>query len=695
MRFYRFSATLASVAAGAIAAPLAAAEAAALGDYLPDDILVVGVRDGYASGDGSTGTKTKTPLIDVPQTVAVITEDQLDDQATTQLVDALRYVPGVTLDTGEGHRDQIFIRGQLTTADFYLDGLRDDAEYYRPLYNVARVEVLKGANAMIFGRGGGGGVINRVSKTANLTDPAFDIDGGIDSFGAFALAADLNQPIAVGIAARINAAYEEFDNARDFYEGRFVGFSPTLTAALGERTRLSAFYTYDDDRRTTDRGLPSLGGEPLRGYDRTFFGDPEFNRAESTAHIGRIRLDHAFSDGLSVNLTGQFADHEKFYANVVPASATATTATLNGYTSGTDRQNRIVQGNLVWRAGFGAIESTLLAGVEASRQDTIADRFNIAFADGSTSVTVPLARVLAVPSARQTTIQRASTSRLDTVSGYIQEQLDFGPVQLIAGVRYDEFDLATVNRVNGFAASRTDRKWSPRAGAVVKPGESISLFAGYSTSFLPQSGDQFSVLDPTTATLAPEKFENLEAGVKWALTPQLFATAAVFRLDRSNTRAVDPANPALTILTGKSRVEGFEASLVGRLMPNLQASLGYTYLDGELLTTSTAGPAGRRQAQLPKHQASAWARYEVTDRLGLGLGAVYQGEQFASVSNAVTLPDWVRFDAAAFFDLSERLALQVNVENLFDSNYYSSAHGDNNIQPGDPFSVRFGVKVKL
>jgi catecholate siderophore receptor len=695
MRSARISAILATAAVGAISAPLAAADAVAPGDYLPDDILVIGEREGYASGDGSSGTKTQTPLIDVPQTVAVITEDQLDDQAITQLNDALRYVPGVTLDTGEGHRDQVFIRGQATTADFYLDGLRDDAEYYRPLYNIARVEVLKGANALIFGRGGGGGVINRVSKVASLTGPAIGLDGGIDSFGAFALAADINQPLTDGAAARINAAYEEFDNARDFYEGRFVGVSPTITAALGERTRVSAFYTYDDDRRVTDRGLPSLNGAPLRGYDRTFFGDPAFNRAKSVAHIARLRLDHELADGLSVNLTGQFADHDKFYGNVVPASATATTATLNGYTSGADRQNRIAQGNLVWEASFGAIGSTLLAGVEASRQDTDADRFNIAFANGATSVTVPLARVLSVPAARQTTIQRASTSQLDTVSGYIQEQLDFGPVQLIAGVRYDEFDLDTVNRVNGFATGRTDRKWSPRAGLVIKPNETLSVFAGYATSFLPQSGDQFSVLDATTASLAPEKFENLEAGVKWALTPQLFATAAVFRLDRSNTRAVDPANPALTVLTGKSRVEGFEASLVGRLLPTLQASLGYTYLDGELLTTSSAGPAGRRQPQLPRHQASAWARYDVTDRFGFGLGAVYQGEQFASISNAVTLPDWVRVDAAAFLDLSDRFALQLNVENLFDSDYYSSAHGDNNVQPGDPFSVRLGVKVKL
>ncbi|WP_120716470.1 TonB-dependent receptor [Tsuneonella amylolytica] len=674
--------------------PALAAEEAP-GDYLPSDIVVTGLRDGYSSADGSTATKTPTPLIDVPQTVSIITEDQFDDQAITHLQDALRYVPGVTLDTGEGHRDQVFIRGQATTADFYLDGLRDDAQYQRPLYNVARIEVLKGSNALIFGRGGGGGVINRVSKTADPVAAFAGFDADVDTFGAFALAADLNQPLAAGVAGRLNATYEEFDNARDFFEGRFIGISPTVRADLGERTRVTAFYTYDDDRRITDRGNPSLNGGPLKGYDRTFFGDPDFNLAETRAHIARLRLDHDLTDSLSVNLTGQFADYTLFYANVVPSSATATTATLSGYTSGTDRQGRIVQGNLVWGGATGPVRHTLLAGFEAGRQDTDADRTLIDFGGGAQTVIVALARRLAVPSAVAGPLSRSTSSQLDFVSGYIQDQVEFGPVQLIAGVRYDEFSLDSVNNFGNLALSRTDRKWSPRAGVVFKPAEELSLYASYATSFLPQSGDQFTVLDTTTAGLEPEKFRNLEIGAKYALTPGLFATAALFRLDRSNTRAADPLNPGFTVLTGESRVEGFEASLVGRIRPNWQASLGYTYLDGEIREATTSAPAGRRLQQLPRHQASAWTRYDVSDRFGLGLGAVYQSKQFASVSNAVTLPSYVRFDAAAFFELNERISLQVNAENLFDANYYPSAHGDNNIQPGDPFNVRFGVRVKL
>jgi catecholate siderophore receptor len=672
----------------------AADDGAAL-TFAANSIVIVGERDKYLVTDGSSATKSPTPILNVPQTVTTITARQLEDQAITQLGDALRYVPGVTLDTGEGHRDAVYIRGQSSTADFYLDGLRDDAQYYRPLYNVARVEVLKGANALIFGRGGGGGVINRVSKTADPSRSSFTLGAGIDSFGAYKLSGGVNQPLGTAVAARVDAAYERFDSARDFVGGRFVGVSPALTIEPDERTRITASATYDDDRRTTDRGLPSLAGRPLTGYDRTFFGDPAFNKASSTARIARARIEHDLSDSLTVDLTAQVARYAKFYANVVPAKATATSATLDGYASSTDRDNRIVQGNATYEHAIGRAKGTLLAGFEFGRQDTAADRSEILFATGGATVTVPLARVLAVPAARLAARSRATESHLRSGSGYVQEQLDLGIMQLIGGVRFDSFALDSTNLINGFAARRTDTKWSPRVGVVVKPREDVSLYASMATSFLPQSGDQFGALDPITADLAPEKFRNLELGAKWAPTPALLATAAVFRLDRTNTRAADPANPGLTVLTGATRIEGFEASLAGKPLPNLQASLGYTYLDGAIRSATTAAPAGRRPQQLPRHQASAWTRYDLTPSFGLGLGAVWQSAQFASISNAVTLPGWVRVDAAAYWTVNDRLSFQLNAENLFDANYYSSAHGDNNIQPGDPLTVQVSAKLRL
>ena len=697
---------LAGVAA-ILSAPAARADeaedAAAEAESARAPIIVTGHHDGYATRDGSTATKTPTEWIDVPQAATVITRNRIDDQAIQQLGEALRYVPGVTLGTGEGHRDQITLRGQSTTADFFVDGLRDDAQYYRPLYNIERIEVLKGANALIFGRGGGGGVVNRVTRKANPANAFIHGTASLDTHGAFALTTDLNQPLGAGAAARFDAIYEEFDNHRDVFEGRFFGISPSLTATLGPDTTLAAQYTYDDDKRVTDRGVPSRGGRPVRGFDEVFFGSPELNRNSNKAHTLRARLDHQLGEGLTFNLSGQFADFDKFYGNAYPRApvavgATATTIELEGYADGTERQSWIGQGNLVWTGSTGPIGHTVLVGFEAADQDTDNDRRNVLFAGGTSRglrVTVPLARRIVVPATSLTPFVTNRQSRLKVLSGYIQDQLELGEhIQIVAGLRYDDFDIRTVNLVNGFAAARSDGKWSPRLGAILKPQSNISIYASYAKSFLPQSGDQFAVLDATTARLAPERFENLEAGVKWDVTPELAFTAAVFQLDRDNTRATDPVT-GTAVQTGSTRTKGFEAQLVGQITPQWQASLGYAHQTGEIRSTTTAAPAGRKLAQLPRDQVSIWSRYDVTPAIGIGAGMVHQARQFATISNAVVLPAFTRFDAALFWDVSERLGLQLNVENLFDTKYYPSAHSDNNIAPGMPITARVSVRLKL
>lgn len=694
--------------AGAAGVAMLAAAVPALAEEADDgadanEIVVYGRHVGYDTDSSSSPTKTETRLIDVPQAVAVLNRTQLDDQAVSSLGEALRYVPGVVLGQGEGHRDQVTLRGQNSTADFFIDGLRDDAQYYRPLYSTERVEVLKGANAMIFGRGGGGGVINRVSKTAHLDETARMIQGGIDSFGGWTVALDANQPLSDAIAIRLNATREELQNHRDSYGGHFTGIAPALAARLGEATTLALAYEFAEDERVTDRGIPSIVragdtvGRPVRGHYRSFFGARGINASDVTAHIARARLDHRFNDQLTGNLTAQFASYDKFYANVYPRAATATTVDLEGYSNATERENWVVQGNLVWRGTALGVGHTLLAGFEASEQQTDDSRRFARFGAGATSTTGPLAleRPLSVPAVSFTPVGRQSRSKVKVFSAYIQDHWEIGDhFQLIAGVRYDDFRIATLNTISGFAAKRSDSKWSPRVGAILKPQDNISIYASYAISFLPQSGDQFTVLDAVTATLAPEKFRNLEAGVKWDFTPDLGLTAAIYQLDRSNTRATDPltGNP---VLSGKSRSKGFEIALAGRISHAWQASLGYALQDGEIRAATTAAPAGRRLAQLPKHQISAWTRYDVTDRIGAGLGLVHQSAQYATISNAVRMPAYTRLDAALYFDVSEDFTFQLNAENLTNAHYYPSAHTDNNISTGKPFNVKATVRLKF
>ncbi len=680
--------------------PLTASHAAVLDagaqperDYLPPEIVVTGAREGYGLADGASATKTKTRLIDVPQGVSFITADQLEDQSIRQLNEALRYIPGVSLETGEGHRDEVFIRGQETSADFYLDGLRDDAQYYRPLYNVERVEVLKGANALIFGRGAGGGAINRVSKTANTGTSILAGQASVDSFGAFALLGDVNQPLADGVAARLNGTYEEFDSHRDFYEGRFIGISPTLGAELGPDTRLNVTYSYDDDRRVTDRGVPALDGGPLTGFDETFFGDADFNQSRAKVHIARARMDHELAEGLDVNATVQYANYGKIYANILPTGTDGETVTLGGYEDTTDRENLIGQANLIWTAEAGSVKSTLLAGIEGTRQDTQNARRNVTFTDTNSA---PLADRIDVPAFTLAPTSRSRDSELTTLSLYVQEQLFIGDhVELIAGLRWDRFDLETADLISGTPGDRTDERVSPRGGIIVKPIETLSVYASYAESFLPQAGDQFLILSPGDSGLEPEKFTNYELGLKWAPMNDMLVTAAVFRLDRTNTTAPDPDNSGLRVQTGESRVEGFEIGAAGKITDFWKANLGYAYLDGELRTESDFGAAGARLQQLPKHQITAWNRFDLNDTIGLGLGVIHQSSQFASFSNTVTLPSYWRVDAAAYYTVNDHVSVQLNIENLFDESYYPSAHGNNNIQPAEPFSARVGVRLEL
>ena len=688
---------LASCAAPALlgSAPASAELAAEAADA--PAIIVYGRPDGYDIEKTRTATKTETPLIDVPQTVTVLSREQIDDQGVESLGEALRYVPGVVLGQGEGHRDQVTLRGQNTTADFFLDGLRDDAQYYRPLYNTDRVEVLKGANALIFGRGGGGGVINRVSKAPEFEKARTDFSAGVDSFGGWSIAADLDQPVGESFAARLNATYEALNNHRDRFDGHFTGIAPTLGWKLGEATRLVAAYEYVEDRRITDRGVPSFAGSPLRGFDEVFFGDTTLNRASVTAHIARVKVDHEFSDSLNANLAVQFGDYDKYYGNIYPrAAATLTTVEFEGYENYTKRQNWSAQANLVWQGETGGLNHQLLIGFEASDQDTDDARALTLFGPTNASrITVPLGRQITVPGARYGAISRSSASNVRALSAYIQDQIDLGEVvKLVLGLRYDDFRITSTNRINGFTATRSDAKWSPRAGLIIKPRENVSLYASYARSFLPQSGDQFVVLDATTATLAPEEFRNLEAGVKWDVTERLAFTAALYQLDRTNTRANDPVT-GVAVLSGKSRTKGMELALVGTLAKGLQVTLGYALQDGEVTATTTAAPAGRTLAQLPRHQLSAWGRYDVTDRLGIALGAVKQSDQFATISNAVRMPGYTRIDAALFYKVSDAIQLQVNVENLTDTDYFPSAHTDHNISPGAPLNARLGLKIKL
>jgi catecholate siderophore receptor len=659
-----------------------------------EPIIVTGKTQGYIAVDSVTATKTDTPLLDVPQSVNVVTRAQLDDQALQSLGDVLRYVPGVTVGQGEGNRDQVTLRGQNTTADFFLDGVRDDVQYFRGLYNLERVEVLKGPYALIFGRGGGGGIVNRVQKSPSPAARFLDARASANSFGAYDLSFDLNAPVGDDAALRVNAVYEDLANHRDFYEGQRFAVNPYFAIDLDSGWKAGLSYEYVDDDRATDRGVPSLAGAPITGYRDRFFGVPDVNRTKLEAHIAKLRVDGALTEDLAFSTTLLFGDYDKVYTNVYPNGAATGqngAVALAAYADATARENLLVQSNLVWSVTTGNVSHKILFGLEYGDQDSANQRRNGVLSNATFNLANPVFPTVTFPA-----LSRDTVSTVNTFSFYVQDQISLGErFEIVAGLRFDRFDIdgTDLQTDPDRPFARADDKVSPRLGLIFKPRPNVSLYASYSQSFLPRSGDQFLTLSTTQANLEPEEFTNYELGAKWNVRPNLNVTAALFQLDRANATTPDPVNPLVTINVGKTRTQGLELAVTGTIRPNWQVSGAYAYQDAAL-----EGNDAVRLAQVPEHQFSLWNRYDVSDRLGFGLGITHQSDQFAAIRTVATttrLPSFTRVDAAVFYSVSEAVEVQMNVENLFDETYFSDAHNNFNISPGAPLNARFTVRARF
>lgn len=685
-----------------------------------EEIIITGEVEGYKTVR-SAGLKTNALLLDTPQTVSAFNQQQIQDQAIQDIEDITRYTPGVTISQGEGHRDAIVIRGQRTTGDFFVDGIRDDVQYYRPLYNLERVEVHKGPNALIFGRGSGAGNINRVTKTPILNDRFTNIGGSGNTFGAYQFTVDGNTYVNKDIAVRFNGLAEGFENHRDFFDGERYAINPTIAAIISNKTRVQFSYEYIDDDRVVDRGIPSTAGTvagtranpvgPVNGFEDTFFGSPGANNTTLQAHIIRGRLFHDFNENHSVNLTLQYADYDKAYANLFPVASDLAnnSVTLDGYEDTTDRENAIAQLNFLSDVMTGNIEHELLYGFEFGHQKTANARKNAFFPTGnvgdSSQDTFAFSDPLNIAAFSFPVRNRDRSSEATFTSIFFQDQITVTEqFQVLAGVRVDRFDIDVIDQIeindgaadgnNGFLG-RVDTEISPRLGFIYKPVEDISFYTSFSQSFLPRSGDQFLTLSPTTASLQPEEFTNYEFGVKWDLFDSLSFTSSVFRLNRESGTTVDPTNPLNTILIS-SKTEGLELQLVGNVLADWQINAGYSYLHGKEKGRVVGGASDNRTLrEVPEHNFSIWNRYDFTSKFAMGLGLIHQSEQFTSNGNTVELPSFVRVDTAAYYTVNKNLRLQLNIENLFDEEYFPASHNDNNISTGEPINARLSVNMSF
>ncbi|MGL4287095.1 MAG: TonB-dependent receptor [Phreatobacter sp.] len=647
---------------------------------------------GYLATRTSSATKTDTPLRDVPQSVSVVTRQFLDDTAARSIADATRYVPGVGVQYGEGNRDALVIRGQTTTADFFADGVRDDVQYYRDFYNIDRVEFLKGPNAMIFGRGGGGGVVNRVLNQADWQRHAtISVMGGMFSDGRVQL--DVGNAVNEAVAVRMNAMFEKSGSYRDFVDMRRYGINPQIAFRPNDQTTIKLAYEYFHDDRTADRGIPSYNGIPFPTARGTFFGNPQVNQVVANVHAATAIVEHETEGGIRIRNYTRFADYAKFYQNEVPGTVNAagTQVSISAYNNQTQRQNFINQTDVNFRFNTGPLDHRLLVGAETGIQNTTSVRMTGYFNNVSTTVLVPTSFPIAFDpiTFRPAATDANGRTSVRYAAAYVQDQIEITKqLQVIAGLRFDSFNINYLNNLNGQTLERRDDLLSPRLGVVFKPIEPVSLYASYSISYLPQSGDQFTSLTATTQTLKPEQFTNYEVGIKYELLRNLSVTAALYLLDRKNTTAPDPVTPGLIVQTGSTRTKGFEIGINGYLTDRWQVAGGYAYQDAYISSTTAAAVAGSRVPLVPRNTFSLWNKYQITDMWAAGIGVVHQTNIFAAIDNMVTLPAFTRVDAAIFVKINDMVKAQLNVENIFDVKYYPTASSNSNILPGAPRTVR-------
>jgi catecholate siderophore receptor len=672
------------------------------------EVVVTGVRR-------LQGDKLPQRLLDTPQSVTLVTQDLLREQGVTRLEDALKNVPGITLNAGEGaaRGDTVNLRGFSAFNDFFLDGVRDAAVYTRDSFNLEAVEVVKGPSATLFGRGSTGGAINQVSKAPTLA-PLATVTGEAGTNDDYRGTIDVDQPIGPSAAFRLNAMGESSDVAgRDDVKNSRWGVAPSLSLGIGQATSATFSYLHQQEDDVPDTGIPFVNGKVAPVPRGAFYGLAS-DRTTGDDDIVTARVRHDFNPNLSIADTFRYATYDFDYqfdapnfGSHVPTASTPLSAILVGRDSPSSRgvqTNLTNQLDLTARFTTGFVTHTVVTGIELARQTNDIDRYVNPFDANNTWV--PETPLLD-PNPNEAHPIEPVSSIQDTVayseSAYATDTIGITRyVDVIAGLRFDRF-AASYNQFNAASGARlhldhTDRLGSPRLALVVKPTPQQSYYLSYGTSFDP-SAEALS-LTTKTADLGPVKAKTYEAGAKtlW-LDGKLTLNGAVFQTEVDNAQTNDPDNPTITVLNGDQRVDGFELGASGHLTQQLKLTAGYTYLDGETIASGTPAYVGKFIPNAARNAVNLWAEYRFNPAWEIGGGGNYLDKRFADSGNTATVPSYVVWNAMASYRVNPNLVLQLNANNLFDKLYYDGIYytspGENHVVPGPGRTVKLTARASF
>lgn len=679
----------------------------------------------------SSNTKITTPLLDTARTINIISKKEIDERGATSLQDILRTTPGVTLGAGEGGTpmgDRPFIRGYEASTDILIDGMRDFARGSHEAFNLEAVEVTKGPGSVYSGRGSTGGTINLITKkpkdhTESEVTSEYQNSGKGQT--KYRFTTDNNVVLSDHIAFRLNAMLDQGEVARrnDVDVDRW-GIAPTITFGLNTPTRVTAGYSRLEFNDTPDMGLPFSNAKnpdrktPIETMPfETNFGRPDIDFRNYTSESFDLSLQHDFNEKFKLNFVARDLEtiQDYFFTRLsfgcAASSGTACETESNGLTY--ERNDRTsyrtshvnsAQINLQGEFNTGAIKHNLVTGVDYSKERIGNKTMTVTGAGrevtdfyNPTNPAHPNFNIAYGDHAKAGEIKNLGVYVTDTIG--LNDKLD-----LNLGIRFDDYESTN------FKDTVSDNLVSYQVGSIFKITPNGRLYANYATSLNPsgdnlgQAGgaDGVSSGNRLADNIDPEKSRSIEIGTKWELFNQrLGLNAALFETRKTNARSTDPQG--IVTIDGENRVRGIELSATGKLTPRWDISAGYSYLDSELLDggyvnagTSAApnyvtNPSNGNQLKfIAKHNANLWTTYQVMDKFTVGGGATYMGKRFVDDSNDYYLPDHLRLDAFASYQLMPEFGLQLNVNNITNERIYDASHVGvfSTVAPGRSFSVK-------
>jgi len=701
--------------------------------------------------------KYTAPLLDTPQTITVIPEVVLKQQNLLTLRDILSTVPGITFGAGEGgggYGDSITLRGFTAGTDVTIDGLRDSAQYTRSdPFNMEQVEVINGANSVYAGSGSIGGSINLVSKTPgerNFTN----LSAGIGTDNYYRGTIDTNQKLTDTTAVRINVMGHLNDvPGRDVEDYKRWGIAPSVVFGLTTPTRVTLSYLYQKDKNIPQYGVGyfrnAFNPGPLADVDPSdYFGYRNMDTQKIELNQATIKIEHDFDEQLSIRNLTRWQKVTQLAIVNPPQGTYCTSLGINPATGATctgpntyipsgprgtlrDTENRMLvnQTDLMYRFNTGTISHNAVGGVVVSGEKFHLDNGNTQrTAAGGTPIyaTMTLSNPDSIYTGPTTFIQAAAQDgTVDNYAFYLFDTAEITrQIEFNFGARYENnkgtHTTATYSAAGAFASQgqvlrNKDNMFSYRAGLVFKPVADASIYAAYGNQKLPSKGSVNGACTAANCNVKPETGESYEIGAKWNLLEnRLSLNAALFRNDRANYR-VTSNDPVLPVeqLDGSARVDGIALGVAGNITPEWQIFTNYTYLKSKILQgvsnfcvanptaagcfAATTPRAGNPLNQVPDHAASLWTTYTLPYNFQVGYGFTFQGEMYLN-NGAPPLnkaPSYWVHRAMVSYTILKDLTAQVNVNNLFDNQYYTRVRNNGWATVGDRRSATLTVNYSF